>query len=142
MKLKDLDRLATKYIIDASGCWLWTRSLDKDGYGQFYLERKMKKPHRLMYELIVSKIPDGLVIDHLCKVRHCVNPKHLEPVTNKENVLRSDGFAAVNSKKTHCPKNHEYTTENTYLDKSNMRHCRECGREYMRKYAKRKGNKD
>jgi hypothetical protein len=84
--------------------------------------------------ILVGPIPDGLVIDHLCRVRHCVNPAHMEPVTDRENVFR--GFAAI----THCPKGHEYTADNTYIPPSTgSRECRRCRAEQRRKYKRKKG---
>ena len=79
--------------------------------------------HRLVYELFVGSIPVGLTLDHLCRVRHCVNPAHLEPVTLAENTLRGEGPTAVNSRKTHCPKGHPYDV----MD-SGRRRCLVCRR--------------
>ena len=73
------------------GCWLWTASLNNRGYGRFGPtgQRKLVRAHRWAYEAVVGPIPDGLVIDHLCGVKRCVNPAHLEPVTNFENLRRA-----------------------------------------------------
>ena len=68
-------------------CWLWTASTNF-GYGQFYAHKRNYRPHRYAYELLVGEVPDGLVLDHLCRVRHCVNPAHLEPVTHRTNINR------------------------------------------------------
>ncbi len=83
------------------------------------------KSHRVVYEALVGPIPEGLVLDHLCRVLNCVNPNHLEPVTHQENVRRGVGPTAVNSQKTHCPQNHEYTKENTYYG-NGSRYCKIC----------------
>ncbi len=111
-------RLAAKYEVSADGCWLWTSTLNVHGYGQ--LSRlmpdgkwRMKRAHRISYEIHIGPIPDGLQLDHLCRVRNCINPSHLEPVTNRENSLRGAGFCAENAAKTHCPAGHEYNEENT-----------------------------
>lgn len=69
-------------------CWLWIAGLDHYGYGQFHLDRKVVKAHRLAYELVIGPIPVGLDIDHVCRVRRCVNPWHMELVTRGENVRR------------------------------------------------------
>ena len=73
---------------DLGSCWLWRGRLNTDGYGTFKVDGGRFGAHRFAYELVVSKIPEGLQIDHLCRVRHCVNPAHLEPVTSRENSLR------------------------------------------------------
>lgn len=70
-------------------CWFWAASKDKDGYGQFWDGDKLVKAHRWAYEHFVESIPEYLQIDHLCEVKNCVNPRHLEPVTGKENIRRS-----------------------------------------------------
>lgn len=85
--------------------------------------------HRYAYELLVGPIPEGLHIDHLCRVRLCVNPAHLEAVTCHENNRRSTSPTAVNAKKTHCPRGHEYTEENTYFaPPDGRRMCKPCAR--------------
>lgn len=117
--------------VDKSGeCWEWTAYTDKKGYGSFRLNGKIRKAHRVAYELIKGKIPDGLVLDHLCRNTSCVNPNHLEPVTNKENVDRGiskDVNGRWQKAKTHCPNGHEYTPENTYYRKNRShRECKSC----------------
>ena len=77
-----------------TSCWLWTSPLDRDGYGHIQIGRKMCRAHRVAYEWLVGPIPEGLTIDHLCSVRNCVNPSHLEPVTAAENALRAQRGAA------------------------------------------------
>ena len=112
-------------------CWLWTGAKGGDGYGMHGVtedgRRYTRQVHRLAYTLAVGEIPDGLTIDHLCRNRLCCNPNHLEVVSIRENILRGDGVAANNARKTHCPRGHEYTEENTYVYRK-KRHCRECGR--------------
>jgi hypothetical protein len=72
-----------------SGCWLWTAYIDKGGYGNFRMGRQSSlMAHRVAYEALVGDIPAGLVVDHSCRTRCCVNPEHLEPVTQKENTAR------------------------------------------------------
>ena len=118
-------------------CWLWTGHLSR-GYGRFTIAKRSYLAHRLSYELHIGLIPEGLQIDHLCRVRHCVNPHHLEPVTCRENLLRGTGFVAIQSRRTHCPQGHEYTKANTRLSKQNERHCRKCHVIQMRKYREQK----
>ncbi|MDX3520753.1 HNH endonuclease signature motif containing protein [Streptomyces scabiei] len=117
------------------GCWLWEASKTGTGYGRFSLNGQMVLAHRFAYELQRGEIPAGLHVDHLCRVRHCVNPAHLEPVTCRENLMRGDTPAARNASKTHCVKGHEYTPQNTYVAPPNphnpngFRHCRDCKRQ-------------
>ena len=96
-----------------SGCWLWTSSRRTNGYGEMAAWGKNRLAHRVMYELLIGPIPDGLVLDHLCRTPACVNPDHLEAVTERENILRGSGAAAANARKTHCIHGHEFTEENT-----------------------------
>ena len=117
--------------IQASGCWHWTGSRDGAGYGRLSDPLRPKSgsmgAHRLSYEMFVGPIPEGLHIDHLCRVPRCVNPEHLEPVTQRENTLRGIGQGALNARKTHCHRGHEYTPENTYHNRSGLwRHCKTC----------------
>lgn len=105
-----------------SGCWLWMGAINESGYGQW----RGQMAHRFSYEAIIAPIPDGLTIDHLCRVRCCVNPAHLEPVTMRENVMRGFGPTADNARKTHCKNGHEFTPENTRLRVRKGHTRREC----------------
>ena len=113
-------------------CWLWTANRKSGGYGQLTLNGKRRLAHRLVYELMVGPIPDGMQLDHLCRQRGCVNPGHLRVCTLRENS-RAPGSktgratGARNRAKTHCPKGHEYNDANTYRAKGE-RSCRTCGR--------------
>lgn len=98
----DLERLAKFITHDEGGCWLWTGSLDKHGYGRSYLNGRNRSAHAVMYELTIGPCPDGLELDHLCHVRNCVNPTHLEPVTHAENLRR----ATPRKKKAECKNGH------------------------------------
>lgn len=108
----------------------------------------MSLVHRVSLELAGRPIPEGLVTDHLCRVRRCFNPDHLEAVTRQENTLRSPvAIAALNAAKTHCVHGHEFSPENTYVYQENptgapRRRCRTCRAEYLRRYeAARSGRK-
>lgn len=85
-----MERFWAKVDRDQSGCWLWTAGLFEKGYGQFKVERKDWRAHRWAYSVMVEPIPEGMELDHLCNVRRCVNPCHLELVTHEENVRRRD----------------------------------------------------
>lgn len=104
---------------DETGCWDWTGTKQANGYSSFYLRGRLLRGHRWSYENFVGPIPDGLQIDHLCRNRACVNPKHLEPVTAQENTRRAMRDACVNG--------HAFTEENVYMH-SGKRYCRECRR--------------
>lgn len=113
-------------------CWLWTAGTDAAGYGRFKVDGVAAVAHRYAYELLCGPIPDGLQIDHLCRVRHCVNPAHMEPVTLVENVRRGDSFSAQNAAKTYCANGHPYDEANTYMRPDGGRGCRSCRREAKR----------
>lgn len=111
-------------------CWLWEASTDASGYGQFRVLPRPAGPtkaHRFAYEQIVGPIPDGLELDHLCRVRNCVNPDHLEPVPGAVNTLRGYGAPAKNARKTHCIRGHELPDEPNV--KGVWRRCNACRRE-------------
>lgn len=116
-----------EYAPHLGPCWPWTAGGDGNGYGYFRVGAKRVLAHRFVYELLVGPIPEGLQIDHLCRVRACCNPDHLEAVTQRENLLRGAGHPAVNAAKTHCVNGHEFTPENTYVWHGG-RHCRACRR--------------
>ena len=78
-----------RYEIDSNGCWIWTGAIHKSGYGQIKWKGKSTVAHRVMYTIFKGEIPKGLVIDHLCNIKKCVNPEHLEAVTTSENTQRA-----------------------------------------------------
>ena len=120
------------------GCWPWLAGQYHNGYGRFWDGQRQVRAHRYAYELLVGPIPDGLQIDHLCRVRNCVNPDHLESVTARDNVLRGKGRCAINARKTHCKYGHEFSAENTgHRSDGRARWCRTCQKEWMRRYRER-----
>lgn len=115
-----------------SPCWFWTGAMFQNGYAAIKAGRRAARAHRVSYETFIGPIPDDLTIDHLCRNKSCVNPDHLEPVTNKENFLRAvfpktHGFNK--REKTHCPKGHAYDTQNTHITPQGWRKCKICQRQ-------------
>lgn len=120
-------RFHAKVAVDENGCWRWQGTIfQKTGYGSFWFEGKSTLVHRWAYRRFVGEIPFGLQIDHLCRVRDCCNPDHLEAVTPRENNRRSTSPTAKNAAKTHCVNGHEFTPENTYVTKKGQRYCITC----------------
>lgn len=107
-------------ILDKNNCFLWIGRITNKGYGQLYWKKKHYYAHQFAYIYLRGPIEKGLELDHLCRVRNCANPYHVEPVTHKVNMSRG-----AHALKTHCPKGHEYTDENTYLY-DNRRTCKTC----------------
>jgi hypothetical protein len=134
-----IERLRSHIIIDPiSQCWNWQGST-WDGYGKMRIGSRADKStrldsaHRIAYQELIGPIPQGLQLDHLCRNRACCNPGHLEPVTNRENVIRGLGPVLLAERKraiTHCPQGHPYTEENTYARQNSSngisRRCRAC----------------
>lgn len=127
-------------------CWNWKGALSGGGYGQVHLkDNKTVRAHRLTYELLVGPIPAGLQLDHLCRNRKCVNPKHLEPVTRRVNILRGVGASAQNAKRTLCKNGHPLNEENTFWRKGKWgepwRQCIPCRRDVARTWARKETSK-
>lgn len=135
----------------AGGCWLWTGSSSgAEGYGQYFVGGKgsrnanrtqYKRAHRVAYEALVGPIPEGMQLDHLCRVPSCVNPAHLEPVTQQENIRRGRGPSVAglrNAAKTHCSRGHAYEGNNLRIGKDGARYCRVCKSIYEAKYKAKK----
>lgn len=129
-----------------TGCWLWTASIGNHGYGCYGVGglRNGKSwtdvAHRIAYKALVGEIPPDLVTDHLCRVRRCVNPAHMEIVTNRVNLLRGNGWSGRKHRQTHCIHGHELAGDNLYVYPGGSRQCRICKREQGRRYtAKKRG---
>lgn len=123
-----------------SGCWFWTSSIDSKGYGRYYSKGKRHRAHRFAYQAIHGPIPAGLELDHLCRVRSCVNPTHLEAVTHRENARRSPVIGKtwrIKAEATHCIRGHRFDAANTYVRDNGTRHCRACAT--LRRRALRQG---
>ncbi len=121
-------------------CWEWVAGKFTAGYGTFWFEGRAQVAHGISYRLLVGHIPATFTLDHLCRVRHCVNPKHLEPVTSKENILRGTGLTAANARKDKCRYGHPYDEENTYVRVGThaSRECRICHRRWDAEYRARR----
>lgn len=132
-----IERFMAK-VWEVEGCWLWCASTSRGGYAQFNDGATMTRAHRWIYEQTVAPIPTGMDLDHLCRVRDCVNPDHLEPVTRSENLRR--GYAARPAK-THCANGHEFDASNTFQRSDGARGCRTC-RNHASRASKAKARAD
>ena len=138
---KSLPERFWEKVLFTPGCWIWQASMSGNGsYGQFSVGDAMQRAHRVAYTLFNGRIPDGLVIDHLCRNRACVRPDHLEAVSQEENVRR--GIVGENNRsKTECKRGHKFDADNTsirYRDGRVERSCKRCSREQLREYRSRK----
>jgi hypothetical protein len=116
-------------------CHEWIAGKDGDGYGRFWLRGKMKRAHVLSWQRAAGrKVREGLEINHLCKNESCVNAKHLQEATHRENMLHGDSFASEHLTRTHCPQGHEYTEANCVPSalKRGKRECLTCDRAQTR----------
>ena len=133
-------------VVDAAGCWLWTRARNRHDYGVTSYFGGSRLAHRVSYEAFVGPIPSGLVIDHLCRVPRCVNPAHMEPVTVHENTMRGVSPSAAQAKQTECKEGHPLSGENLLPESRGRRLCVICTRrwsmqraEILRRAARAKG---
>lgn len=125
-----------KVAEQADGCWHWTGATDSAGYGRFrpHDPTTTNMAHRVAYLALVGPIPDGLQLDHLCRVRKCVNPDHLEPVTARENILRGYGRGANEARQTRCQNGHPLSGDNLYIKPNGRRQCRQCNRDRQTRF--------
>lgn len=125
------ERALDLFAYSEDGCWLWTGSLDRNGYG--YIRetagRRKLRAHRVVYEYVVGPIPDGMELDHLCRVRSCVNPDHLEPVTHRENQRRGESPMGQQARREFCAKGHPL---DGIKGATRQRYCKTCHRERQR----------
>ena len=125
-----MDRVTESVTIDPdTGCWVWNKSLERNGYARMSVGHKVEGVHRITYKERHGFIPDGFEIDHLCRNRACCNPDHLEAVEHRENLMRSPIAAArINSEKAKCNRGHELSGDNLAIDALGYRSCRACSR--------------
>jgi hypothetical protein len=129
----DLARVMTR-VEKSDSCWNWKGNITHYGYGTYGNRNFMA--HRVVYQLLTGNLRQEDTLDHLCKNKGCVNPRHLEPVSLRVNVLRSDNPNAVNARKTECHKGHPFTDDNTYIHpKRGHRQCRTCRKDAGKRFA-------
>lgn len=145
-------RVMSRVDKNPDGHWYWTgpltaKNAGSNSYGYGYQREfiedglnlgRHRPVHVVVYEMYYGTITEGYDVDHLCRVRHCVNPEHLEVVTHRENVLRGEGLAAINSAKTHCIRGHEFAGDNLLESVGKNGHirrsCRACNKIRMKKH--------
>lgn len=124
------DGLPVGYVIQESGCWDWVATPRKNGYAYLCFQGREVPAPRYVYELLVAAVPAGMVLDHLCRNRRCVNPAHLEPVTPYQNTMRGTSPPALGATRTHCTQGHRLGLGNVHpcMESLGQRTCRECTR--------------
>lgn len=134
------ERVLQSITKDASGCWLWTKRINANGYGQIMVrhhggaKQRSRSAHRVSYEEFVGPIPEGLELDHLCRVRHCVNPSHLEPVTHQENLRRSPLHPAQSRPDGVCSNGHTIAEVGLHRAGEGQTTCAACSRDRTRRF--------
>jgi len=130
-------------VLKTDTCWLWEGAKNSWGYGQFYPNgrKSQVRAHRFAFEETKGKIPNEMVLDHLCKNKACINPSHLEIVTSRENTLRGESPLAKFARQTHCLRGHILDEKNTYYPTPFKRYCRKCRIIRQRKHRQNKANR-
>jgi HNH endonuclease len=126
------ERIAKNIVVDEAGCWIWQKHTNPHGYGKIRLSGRSWLVHRLAYTLLVGPIPEGLTLDHLCRVRSCCNPSHLEPVDQRTNAVRGEHPLVVLYKEGRCKVGHVVDENNSYRRSDGRLRCAECTRKYQR----------
>jgi len=121
-------------------CWIWIGALDAGGYGAVTIDNRRLRAHRVSFEWEQGTIHDGLVVDHLCRNRACVNPTHMEVVTPKINTARGYSPPAINAYRTECAIGHPFDLFNTYIRTNGKRECRTCKKDRKRIWDKQQKN--
>jgi hypothetical protein len=127
-----LNRFMSKVIKDDSGCWFWKGVIGSNGYSKIWYQGKEQLAHRVGYQLLIGEIPQGTELDHLCRNPQCVNPKHLEAVTHRENIIRGMHPNVINHRNGTCSRGHSLA--DAIRDKNGrVRNCRTCLKEIKEK---------
>lgn len=135
-------RVLLRSVVDEGGCWIW-QGYSLHGYGQINRGATEGRglTHRVTYEALLGPVPEGLELDHTCRIPACCNPAHLEAVTHAENVRRGNGWGAGGRywrSQTHCKRGHAFDAVNTYFDRRGRRACRACKRAWAKAARDRK----
>lgn len=138
--VKDIIRFNEKLNLLENGCLEFLGHVNHNGYCSFRVGTKMYRAHRFAWELYIGKIPDNLVLHHKCRNKKCCNINHLQIVTVKENLLLDETMASVNLSKTHCPKGHEYNSDNTRISKG-KRSCVICNKIKLKLWNQKQAEK-
>jgi hypothetical protein len=124
-----------------TGCWHWGGTIHHTGYGSYWYGYRSVLPHRYIYEVIHGPLPPVMKVDHICRNKSCVNPAHLDAVTQRENIIRGMAPASVNAAKTHCIHGHPFAGDNLIVrcyGSHPRRCCLECTREIGRRSSKKR----
>jgi hypothetical protein len=124
--------------VDTNDCWLFAGSINFYGYGVIFSDGKVIVAHRAVYEHFIGLQPKELLCDHLCRVRSCINPDHIEMVDNATNILRGEAPSAKNARKTECLRGHPFDEENTCILATGSRRCRKCMRVSRNRSARKR----
>lgn len=135
---EELERFMDKVAVQPNGCWLWTASQFRGGYGRFTLNGKSLCAHVVIWEHHNGPKPQATLDHFACDTPSCVNPDHVRPASQRENLLRGNTQAADRRSRTHCPKGHELSPSNTYTDPQGCRHCRRCRNDLTMAWKRRK----
>lgn len=129
------ESIIAKRVTKTATCWLWNGPLKKDGYAHISMGGKMYNAHRLVYRHLVGEIAPGIELDHICRVRHCVNPAHLDPVSPRENTYRSgtNNVCVAHAMQTHCKHGHIFDTWTSPSSGKTRRFCRTCALDAARR---------
>jgi hypothetical protein len=133
-----LFRLLGRMVHRVDECWIYPGYCNtKTGYGNATFDGQRMEAHSAAYRLLVGPVPEGLELDHLCRVRACCNPLHLEPVSHQLNILRGESPSARQAAQTHCIHGHELASDNVWVDARGHRHCVACRNRRANEYYDR-----